>query len=150
MTQSPHIKLEFTSDPKYLCGVRELVASIADRMGFSDESCGQIKLAVDEALCNVVRHGYDRDVTKPIWLTLTPVADNGTIEGIRIVIEDEAKQIDPDKIKGRDLDEIRPGGLGVHIIREIMDEVVYAKRNPVGMRLTLVKSRNSDAMAPTQ
>jgi anti-sigma regulatory factor (Ser/Thr protein kinase) len=70
------------------------------------------------------------------------------VEGIRIVIEDEAKHIDPDHIKGRDLDEIRPGGLGVHIIREIMDEVVYEQRRPIGMRLTLVKSRKSDAMAP--
>jgi hypothetical protein len=59
--------------------------------------------------------------------------------GLRIVIEDLGRQTDPGAIKGRDLDDVRPGGLGVHIIREVMDEVVYEKRPGGGMRLTLVK-----------
>jgi anti-sigma regulatory factor (Ser/Thr protein kinase) len=59
--------------------------------------------------------------------------------GVRIVIEDEARQVDPTRMKSRDLEDIRPGGLGVHIIREVMDEAVYEKRAPVGMRLTMVK-----------
>ena len=56
-----------------------------------------------------------------------------------IVIEDEARQIDPAFIKGRELDDVRPGGLGVHIIREVMDVVEYESRDGVGMRLTLFK-----------
>jgi anti-sigma regulatory factor (Ser/Thr protein kinase) len=59
--------------------------------------------------------------------------------GVSIVLEDEAKQVDPDQIKSRDLDEIRPGGLGVHIIRELMDEVRYERREHAGMRLTMIK-----------
>jgi anti-sigma regulatory factor (Ser/Thr protein kinase) len=67
--------------------------------------------------------------------------------GLKVVLEDEARQVDPSKIKSRDLDEIRPGGLGVHIIREVMDEAVYERRDRVGMRLTLVKRRSAAPVA---
>jgi anti-sigma regulatory factor (Ser/Thr protein kinase) len=148
----PHIRLEMVSNPVYLSGAREMIAAVARRLGFSDEGCGQIALAVDEALCNIIRHGYERKADRPIWVSVWPIGAGGEnagterAQGLRIVIEDEARQIDPGKIKSRDLDEVRPGGLGVHIIREVMDEVRYEKRensqngtDGVGMRLTLVK-----------
>jgi len=136
------ITIQMISDPTYLAGARELVASVARRLGFTEEGSGQIALALDEALCNVIRHGYDRRKDGPIWVHIWRLeARNGAGPGIRIVVEDEAKQVDPSVIKSRDLDEIRPGGLGVHIIRQVMDEVAYEKRTEVGvgMRLTLVK-----------
>ncbi|MFG0284277.1 MAG: ATP-binding protein [Phycisphaerales bacterium JB039] len=137
--RSPDILLEFRSDPQCLCGVRELVLSIAKRYGLSDESASRMTLAVDEAVCNIIRHGYQSAPDGPIWLRMWGLADQGAGPGIRIVIEDEARQIEPGQIKGRDLDDIRPGGLGVHIIREVTDEAVYEKRAGGGMRLTLVK-----------
>jgi anti-sigma regulatory factor (Ser/Thr protein kinase) len=139
MTAQAPLRIELKSDPLYLSGAREMVAAIARRIGFSEEGCGQIALAIDEALCNVMRHGYEGQTDRPIWISVWPAADNGGASGIHIVVEDEARQIDPSQIRSRDLDEVRPGGLGVHIIREIMDEVVYEKREPVGMRLTLKK-----------
>jgi anti-sigma regulatory factor (Ser/Thr protein kinase) len=140
MTDRPHIKLELISDPTYLCGARELVASISRRLGFEDMDCSKIALAVDEALCNIIRHGYNRAMDRPIWISVWPEpGDEHSAGGIRIVIEDEANQVDPSKMKSRDLEDIRPGGLGVHIIREVMDEAVYEKRAPAGMRLTMVK-----------
>ena len=147
MSDSPHIRVELISDPRYLCGVREMVSAVAERLGFTEEECGQIKLAVDEALCNVVRHGYGKRTDRPIWLSLIPVYNGSHVEQLKIVIEDEATQVDPDSIRGRNLDDVRPGGLGVHIIREIMDEVRFEKRDPIGMRLTLVKDR-SKSIAP--
>lgn len=140
MDTRPDIRIEMVSDPTYLSGARELIASVSRRLGFTEEGCGQIALAVDEALCNVIRHGYERRKNGPIWISLWPLAaDNGTPGGIRIVVEDEARQVDPSLIKSRDLDEIRPGGLGVHIIKQVMDEVSYEKREKAGMRLTLIK-----------
>jgi serine/threonine-protein kinase RsbW len=137
---APDLCIQMVSDPVYLSGAREMVAAVARRLGFADEAAGQIALALDEALCNVIRHGYDRRRDGPIWISLWPLQDQESRRGgLRIVVEDEARQIDPEKIKSRDLDEIRPGGLGVHIIREVMDDVRYEKRPQVGMRLTLVK-----------
>ncbi|MBK7405279.1 MAG: ATP-binding protein [Phycisphaerales bacterium] len=140
MDDSAHIRVQLRSDPCYLAGVRQLVAGVCQRIGMGDTACSQVALAVDEALANVIRHGYGRAADRPIWLSLWPLEKgDGHGPGIRLEIEDEAKQIDVSELKGRALDDPKPGGLGVHIIREVMDEVVYDKRSPCGMRLTMVK-----------
>lgn len=139
MDRAPDVLIQMVSDPRYLSGARELVGAVARRLGFAEEACGQIALAVDEALCNVIRHGYGQRKDGPIWLSLWPRASNNGTPGITIVIEDEARQVEVSEIKSRDLDEVRPGGLGVHIIRKVMDGVRYEKRNPRGMKLTLTK-----------
>ncbi|MEL7474237.1 MAG: ATP-binding protein [Planctomycetota bacterium] len=143
MGEPAHITLTLRSDPKYLAGAREMMSSVARRLGFDEISCSQIALAVDEALCNVIRHGYDRRQDAPIWLRLWPQPTDDGQPGLRVEVEDEAKQVDPSSMKGRNLDDIRPGGLGVHIIREVMDDVVYEQREGgVGMRLVLIKQGN--------
>ena len=109
------------------------------RLGFAELDCGHIALAVDEALCNIMTHGYEQRMDQPIWLSLWPLDPDGGKPGIKIVIEDRAKQIEPEKIRGRELQDVKPGGLGVHVIREVMDEVVYEKRDGGGMRLTMIK-----------
>jgi anti-sigma regulatory factor (Ser/Thr protein kinase) len=58
--------------------------------------------------------------------------------------------VDPATIRSRDLDDIRPGGLGVHIIHEVMDEVRYERRDSRGMRLTMVKQRRSPEVCGTE
>lgn len=152
--QEPHVKLELRSNPLFLSGAREMVSSIAKRLGFSDESAAHIALAIDEALCNVIRHGYAKAPDRPIWISLYPeggvltpdaIGQTNPTTSLRIVIEDEAKQVDPAEIKSRDLEEIRPGGLGVHIIQQVMDSVTYEHRKgPAGgMRLTMIKNRSS-------
>jgi anti-sigma regulatory factor (Ser/Thr protein kinase) len=151
---TPEVRIEMRSNPLYLSGAREMLAAVARRLGFSEEACGQIALAVDEALCNVIRHGYDRASDKPIWVSLWPVGAmqqpggrDCTTQALRIIIEDEAKQVDPAIIKSRNLDDVRPGGLGVHIIRAVMDEVTYEKREKAGMRLTMIKKRTDAPIA---
>lgn len=135
------VRVELLSQPRFLGGARDLVSAIAKRCGFDDNTCGQIALAVDEALCNVIRHGYERMADGRIWLNVWPLEEaGGEPFGIRIEIQDEAKQVDPQGIKGRDLDDVRPGGLGVYIMNQIMDAVRYEKRERVGMRLVMVKT----------
>ena len=153
MSDPAQIRIELRSNPLYLSGMREMLASVCRRLGFTDEACGQMALALDEALCNIIRHGYDRAPDQPIWITLTPLGGVTTPEemhekgnpttGIQIVVEDEARQVDPSVIKSRNLEDIRPGGLGVHIIHQIMDEVRYEHREGKGMRLTMIKGRAS-------
>jgi anti-sigma regulatory factor (Ser/Thr protein kinase) len=150
-SDQPHARLEIVSNPLLNSGAREMVGSMARRMGFNEEAAHQISLAIDEALCNVEHHGYDRRDDRPIWISIFAIgglqrraADPATAEtsptiGMRIIIEDEARQVDPATIRSRPLEQIRPGGLGVHIIREVMDDVRYERRERVGMRLTMVK-----------
>ncbi len=138
----PPLRFELLSQPRFLSAVRAMVGNVAQRYGFSEAQCSQISLAVDEALCNIINHGYEkRDdgrIAVSVWPQENPPA-------LRLVIEDAGRQVDPGSIKSRDLEDIRPGGLGVHIIREVMDEVVYERRPEGGMRLTLVKRLGSDS-----
>ena len=134
----PQIKIELHSNPSLLPAVRGLIVGLGERYGFSDHETAHVALAVDEALANVIRHGYDSDTKKTIWLTCT--IDSGPPPRLIIEIEDEGKQIDPEFIKGRPLDEIRPGGLGVHIMREVMDRCEFSTRAQSGMRLILEKT----------
>lgn len=151
MSTKPHVRLEIMSNPLYLCGARELVSAVAKRLSFDDAACCQIALAVDEALCNVIRHGYERRTDMPIWISIHPEgSDTDRPTSMRIVIEDEARQVEPEVIKSRNLEDVRPGGLGVHIIKEVMDEVRYEKRGPVGMRLTMLKRVGTQADATGQ
>lgn len=153
----PQVRLQMCSNALLLSGAREMVAAVAKRLGFAEEACGQMALAVDEALCNVIRHGYNREPNHPIWLSIYAegngwggercgaIGDGQYPEAVRIVIEDEAPQVDPSLIKSRDLDQIRPGGLGVHIIKSVMDQAVYERREKVGMRLIMLKHRTAGA-----
>lgn len=136
-SNEPHVRLEMFSQPRFVAGIRTLVGTVAQRLGFNEADCGQISLAVDEAICNVINHGYDREPSGKIWINIW--ATEGDERGMRVQIDDIARQVDPATIKSRDLDDIRPGGLGVHIIRQVMDDVHYEKREGGGMRLTLFK-----------
>ncbi len=148
MTPAPEIRLDLASNPAYLCAVREMVNLVSRRTGFPDAAAGKIALAVDEALANVMNHGYNRRTDGRIVMEIRRVENGAGLEGIRIVIEDEGRQVDPATIKSRDLSDIRPGGLGVHIIREVMDSVLYEKREGrVGMRLTMTKKINPGEVA---
>jgi serine/threonine-protein kinase RsbW len=143
----PHLRFEMLSQPRFLAAARAMVNNVALRLGFSEILCGQISLAVDEALCNIINHGYDRRPDQRIWVNVWALDDSDP-PAIRIVIEDRARQVDPSTIRSRDLADIRPGGLGVFIIREVMDEVVYEQRDGGGMRLSMSKRKPPDAAEP--
>jgi anti-sigma regulatory factor (Ser/Thr protein kinase) len=130
--------MEMLSQARFLAAARAMVQQFAQRLGFAENLCGQISLAVDEALCNVINHGYQRREDGRIWISFWAVDGEGQ-PGLKIMIEDQARQVDPSTIKSRNLDDIRPGGLGVHIIREVMDHVTYEQREGGGMRLTMSK-----------
>ena len=131
----PAIHMRLLSQPRLLASVRSMVVALSERIGFGEVESGHVALAVDEALANIIRHGYEQreneTIEMNVWVLTSPKP------GIRIIIEDEAPQIDPELMKGRDLDNIRPGGLGVHIINEIMETVEYSHRDGGGMKLSM-------------
>ena len=104
---------------------------------------GQVSMAVDEALSNIYRHGYHGSTEGRVRLTFTTLTT--PLPTIRIVIEDDAKQVDTDVIQSRDLQDIKPGGLGVHLIQTVMDNATWVKRNEGGMKLTMSKSATKNS-----
>ncbi len=140
--RGPDFEVRMFSQPRHLAPVRGLVNEFCRQIGFEESECGKVCLAVSEAIANIINHGYDRQddgaITMKLWSLQSP-------PGVVVVLEDEARPVDPDKICSRDLDDVRPGGLGVHIMKEVMDSVIYERRSEAaGMCLTMSKRAAPD------
>lgn len=136
------VAVEMWSQPRLLAAARAMITNLARRLGFDEMTSSQISLAVDEALCNVINHGYKRRPDGRIWLRAW--ADEGDPSAISVSIDDRAETVDPRSIAGRDLDDVRPGGLGVHIMREVMDSVIFEQRDGGGMRLIMTRRNDRE------
>jgi len=113
---------------------------MAQMVGLSEKDVDMVTLAVEEALANVIQHSYGGPCDEPIIMQFRQIASShGRPARLEITVRDFGKQVDPTCIKSRDLDDIRPGGLGVHIIKSIMDEIEYSCESGGGMKLQMVK-----------
>ncbi len=139
MTDQNTVELSITSATQSLPVVRSAVEQMAAERGFDDADAHGLVLAIDEALANVIKHGYQGRPDQPIAITLTPVTSKDHRPGIAVEVRDKGRQVDPKTIRGRKLDDIRPGGLGVHIIKTVMDECDYSCPPEGGMALRMVK-----------
>ena len=139
------LSLDLTSDPAELPEVRKAVRAWSKRHGWDEQDTADIVLAIDEALSNVIRHGYDNEIGHKIICELRPLCDQIKGEGLEIRIRDYGKQVPLKAICGRDLDDIRPGGLGVHIIRSVMCSAEYSHAEGGGMLLILRKYKQPDS-----
>ena len=116
MSAETLFELRFPSRPDRLCLVRALVKRSAELVGCCDELTDKLVIALNEACMNVIQHAYDFDENGEVALH---VSRDDSVITFRLT--DRAKLIDLDKVQPRDLEDVRPGGLGVHFIREIMD-----------------------------
>jgi serine/threonine-protein kinase RsbW len=135
------LKLELESNPESLCLVRATIERTTETLHFEPAETRAIVRAVDEALANVVRHAYKGQRGQPIQLTCRRLRSADTearAKGIEIILQDSGVALDPAKLKGRPLDEIRPGGLGLHFMRQSMDKVEFS-RSQGQNQLRLVK-----------
>jgi anti-sigma regulatory factor (Ser/Thr protein kinase) len=128
------VTLRLRSDPRYLPLLRGVVDQAAALAGLAAVERDTLLLAVTEAVSNVIRHAYRDRHDQPIEVHVA--ATPGTL---RLDMVDYARFVDPSRIVSRPLDEIRPGGLGVHLIRSTMDLVEYNQNPHGGTTLTLVK-----------
>ena len=100
--------------------IREAVREVVGSCGCSAQSTADIVLALDEACQNIIRHAYNGDPDGVIELLIERRGNE-----LIFSLTDFAPAIDPDQVKPRDLDDIRPGGLGTHFIRRVMDETDF-------------------------
>lgn len=133
------IKLSVLSTPCHLPVVRSATEKVCEMAGFDADVIGNIILSVDEALTNIIRHAYGGASGGPIEIELTPFAEP-TGGGVRICLRDFGRCVDHSRIKSRDLSDVRPGGLGVHIMKKCMDRVDYQPLEGGGTVLTMVKN----------
>lgn len=131
---SDTVEIRVPADPKLLKIVRVTVVHFCEIMGLGEEDCHNTTLAVDEACSNIIKHAYGGSSRKPIIITM-----RRREHSLEVILRDYGVRLDPRMIKPRPLDEVRPGGLGVHLIRSVMDEVIYNNRLRGGNQLTLIK-----------
>lgn len=128
------IEIKVPSDPKLLKIVRCGINHLCDVCGFTKEDSHAITLAVDEAASNIIKHAYQGQKDKPIIVNCRVLEDR-----LEIVLRDFGIKADLNKIKSRKLEDVRPGGLGVHFIKSTMDVVIYDNSLQDGNQLILAK-----------
>jgi len=131
-------RLHLLSRADRLQPLRQFVRELAVQQGCCDENLDCMVMAINEACMNVMQHAYhgkdDGEIVIEFWKDDTELL---------IRIYDFADQVNLDTIKSRDLEDVRPGGLGVHIIHQVMDKVEYKNNtDSVGNVLEMRKQLN--------
>ena len=128
--------LQVPSSTRNLAMIRDFVSRVAEQAGLAETERNKIELAVDEACSNVIEHAYGHDVAKEV--TIRASFDG---EVVRISVVDTGAGFDPLQVKQDELAELirkrRTGGLGMRLIKTLMDEVRYeiepGKKNELHM-----------------
>ena len=110
-------EVEFSALPERLRLVRRLVEAAARLAGCGRESAAEIVIAVNEACMNVIQHAYRGDRAGRMVLKIWTAGGS-----IVYRLEDFAEPADHSAIRPRNLDDIRPGGLGTHFMAALMDD----------------------------
>jgi len=132
------IELKIKSDLQYLSIVRAFFKSVVEPFEAPNDKIFEIMLVLDEALANIIEHGYKLEKEHEIIIGL-----DVTFKRIVISITDFSAGFDISKFGNVNLEEHKKKrknrGLGVFIIKKIMDEVEYTHNPYNGNKLVLTK-----------
>ncbi len=116
--------LQVPSSTENLALIREFVTNVGGQAGLDESDVAKLELAVDEACANVIEHAYGHDTTKDVMVRA--VFDD---EALRISVIDEGRGFDPGGVKQNSVEQLvherKSGGLGIRLIKTLMDEVNY-------------------------
>lgn len=127
------VSFAMASDVRYLPVVRGAVGALTAAIGWNEAECRAVVLAIDEAITNIIRHAYQGRSDGLIELECRESAD-----GLEFTALDSGEPPDPSRICAREAGADKPGGLGTHIIRDVMDSVSY-QRTESGNRFLAAK-----------
>jgi anti-sigma regulatory factor (Ser/Thr protein kinase) len=133
--------VRFAAKFEFLDEIREFVGGVARAGGFSDRDVYNIQLATDEAASNIIEHAYGG-----ISDGLLEISCGVNGSAITIVLVDHGESFDPSEVPApdlkADLSERKIGGLGIFLMRKLMDEVRYqAEPRKNRNTLTMIKRR---------
>ena len=113
-------KIEFSSHTGNLVLMRDHVRRFLDDYPFSPKERILMVLGVDEACTNIIRYAYELRDDQLIILSMEGLRDR-----VRMRLRDYGKQAEKNKVKVRARDSLKPGGLGLHLMRDAFDQVDY-------------------------
>jgi len=132
--------VQFSAKFEFLDEIREFVGDIARAGGFGDKDVYNIQLAADEAASNIIEHAYE-GVSDGLLELSCGVKGNT----ITIILVDHGESFDPSAVPmpdlKADLSERKIGGLGIFLMRKLMDEVRYEVRPNKNNVLTMTKRK---------
>ncbi|MCB9831407.1 MAG: ATP-binding protein [Planctomycetes bacterium] len=126
------------ADASYLKCIRGFVTPALERR-FGTEESRQLVLAIDEACSNIIKHGQSWFTPKG---TISVKLEDSKKKSV-ITVHNYCREKDVEKIKPRDLDDLKPGGLGTHFISEVMDTVEFVPCTEREGRMALVMTKNN-------
>ncbi|HZJ38941.1 MAG TPA: ATP-binding protein [Chthoniobacterales bacterium] len=127
-------KVEFSSHTGNLAPMRRFVRGFLAAYPFSEKERTLMVLGVDEACTNIIRHAYQLRDDQLISLSL-----EGLQSCVRMRLRDYGKQTEVHTMRGRAHHLIKPGGLGLHLIRQAFDKVDYIVKER-GTELVMIKA----------
>jgi len=137
-----HHQLTISNDHAYLAQVRDLVSRGVTVGDFPGHYLNRLQIAVDEAVTNIIEHGYAGQPRGSASIEICVDVDS---ERFRIQISDNGMSFDPNQMNDVDIQTHvaagKAGGLGVFLMRKIMDQVDYQYQKGTRNQLTLVKLR---------
>ncbi len=125
------VQLRIPSKPEWVAVARLAVAAVANRLRFSIEEIEDVKLAVAEACTNCIQHAVGSEQIE-VTCEIEPT-------GLTVRVRDHGRGTTPDNIGSRRIAEPRVGGLGVFLIRSLMDTVEYDVHPDSGTNLVMTK-----------
>ena len=136
ISKNYHLKIPSQTDNLDL--IRNFVAGIAKKVGFNAEDVNKIELAVDEACTNVIEHAYHQDENQNI-----DIAIKIDYQKLSVVVTDKGMSFRMEEVEMPDmktyLAELRVGGLGIYLMKTLMDEVDYQSKPGVKNEVRMVK-----------
>ena len=144
MTSSAdNFAISISSDTSLGHDIQERIINVLESQSYSDHDLFGVRLALEEALVNAIKHGNGMDPDKQVHIDCRFEVDR-----VRIVIEDEGGGFDlkavPDPTDDENLE--RPGGRGIMLMRSFMNTIEY---NDSGNRLMLEKVRADSGPDPS-
>jgi len=119
--------LSVEASTSHLAKVRDFVAEHAAKHGFNQKEISEIRLAVDEAYTNIIKHAYKNDPENLVTIYLG--FDN---DSFWISLQDKGESFDRASYKTPDLmtqiKQKKRGGMGVYLIHKLMDQVQYNRK----------------------
>lgn len=137
-TDNSSLDLDLGLSPRMLGVIRDVAARMAEIGGLDDEAVIGVKLAVDEACTNILRHAHCGDITRRARIKFLATTGQLSVE-----FYDFGIGFDPDAIPEPDPENPKPGGMGIYLIKQAMDEVEYSHSDTEGNRLRMVKRQNN-------
>ncbi len=142
--EEAEIEVTIRSEPRLLRAIRGMIRGYMENLSFSPEKIEEVVLAVDEACTNCIRHAYEGSNKEKFSLALRCAPEYVTIDLSDNGKPASAASLDKPMDTSPSLETLTPGGLGLHLIRNVFDEVIFQPGTTRGNRIIMKLRRTAD------